>query len=147
MEDEDEPNRISPGVVASPDSVADVSDDDDEEGDEDEDSEEDSSEEEVTVVSDTDDPWSTSDGEESVDGGGGGGQRGDQPAGQSHENAQQEGGGPRPKGVTRPEFLLLTTEKAMLQPGERLKAPELLPTEFPDKWVAVMDGPRGLRGA
>ena len=39
----------------------------------------------------------------------------------------------RPQPVTRPEFLAMTTAKATVQPGEMLVAPELLPTEFPDK--------------
>ena len=35
--------------------------------------------------------------------------------------------------VTLAEFLAMTTAKATVQPGEMLVAPELLPTEFPDK--------------
>ena len=39
----------------------------------------------------------------------------------------------RPQPVTRAEFLAMTTAKATVQPGEMLVAPELLPSEFPDK--------------
>ena len=139
MEDEEEEEASSQRSIDEGEEEEGEEEEAEEGEDEGEDEDEDEEEEEATLISDTDDA-SFSDG--SVDQGG---QRsmGEREGGDAlrsrRDDEDSDGEGKKVSkggGVTRADFLLRTTGKASILPGEKLKAPELLPTEFPDKCVA-----------
>ena len=118
VDDEEEDAALHEDAVAPPGSLAGSGTGSEEEGSEGESGEGETEEEETTMISNTD---AESDGEESVDDGG--------KRDLDGESEGNKGAG----GIRKPDFQAMSTNKAALQPGEKLKALELLPTEFPDK--------------